>query len=110
MYLINKREQTVNTRTLNHETDKMSDDKKQELVDKLNKELTLSKTSPAHSTANGYQDTDFENPFNTRAPELAPRVRISLGYCLKCDMFISIDWNTLYFALVAVISSKMHIL
>lgn len=68
------RERKGNERKINHELGKMNLVEKKKLAERLAKEVAQEESgvSPNHP----FQDTDFENPFNTSPPYYSDKVGI----------------------------------
>lgn len=61
------RSQSSDRRALNAELLKLGDDEKMEIAQRLMREVTMN-TPQEKSEMNNYQDTEFDNPFNTKPP------------------------------------------
>ena len=73
------REQKCNERSLHHELKKMNLDERRKLAKKL---LEEADAEEGGNIKHPYQETDFENPFNTKPPTY--NTQVSSGQPLKC--------------------------
>lgn len=72
-----RRDQWPNERVVHHELKKMSISKRKELAKTLLEEAEIEERG--EEAKHPFQDTDFENPFNTCPPAVNSKVNICLA-------------------------------
>lgn len=72
-----RRDQWPNERVVHHELKKMSISKRKELAKTLLEEAEIEERG--EEAKHPFQDTDFENPFNTCPPAVNSKVNICLS-------------------------------
>ena len=83
-------------RVLNFELKKLSREAKRELARKLLAEADIEHSNLQNHIRHSYQDSEFDNPFNTRPPAMLKSLDIPDGIalaqkpCLKPDEFIAL--------------------